>query len=113
MLRKIIPDLLFDLRSAGEAFEDMKQMGLSGATPLGEVKTKAPNSDYHNHKDVPPAAARQAEVARDYLKRAAGSTSSTATHWAPTGRRLPRSRGTTGAGCWSSWWPRSRRCRRT
>ena len=30
-----------------------------------------PNSDYHNHKDVPPAAARQAEVARDYLKRAA------------------------------------------
>ena len=46
-------------------------MGLSGALPLGEVKTKAPNSDYHNHKDVPPAAARQAEVARDYLKRAA------------------------------------------
>jgi len=45
-------------------------MGLSGASPLGEAKTKAPNSDYHNHKDVPPAAARQAEVARDYLKRA-------------------------------------------
>jgi len=36
-------------------------MGLSGVT-------KAPNSEYHNHKDVPPAAARQAEVARDYLK---------------------------------------------
>jgi len=31
VLNKIIPDLLFDLRSAGEAFEDMKQMGLSGA----------------------------------------------------------------------------------
>ena len=46
-------------------------MGLSGASPLGEVKTKAPNSDYHNHRDAPPAAARQAEVARDYLKRAA------------------------------------------
>ena len=46
-------------------------MGLSGATPLGEVKTMAPNSDYHNHRDVPPVAARQAEVARDYLKRAA------------------------------------------
>jgi len=46
-------------------------MGLSGATPLGEVKTKAPNSDYHNHRDVPPVAAQQAEVARDYLKRAA------------------------------------------
>ena len=71
MLSKIIPDLLFDLRSAGEAFEDIKQMGLSGASPLGEVKTKTPNSDYHNHRDVPPAAARQAEVARGYLKRAA------------------------------------------
>ena len=33
--------------------------------------TKAPNSDYHNHRDAPPVAARQAEVARDYLKRAA------------------------------------------
>ena len=71
VLNKVIPDLLFDLRSAGEAFEDMKQMGLSGASLLGEVKTKAPNSDYHNHRDVPPVAARQAEVARDYLKRAA------------------------------------------
>jgi len=71
VLNKIIPDFLFDPRSAGEAFEDMKQMGLSGASLLGEVKTKAPNSDYHNHRDVQPAAARQAEVARDYLKRAA------------------------------------------
>jgi len=71
VLNKIIPDLLFDLRSAGEAFWDMKQMGLSGALPLGEVKTKAPNSDYHNHRDAPLVAARQAEVARSYLKRAA------------------------------------------
>jgi len=71
VLSKIIPGLLFDLRSAGGAFEDMKQMGLSGASPLGEVKTKAPNSDYHSHRDAPPAAARQAEVERDYLKRAA------------------------------------------
>ena len=46
-------------------------MGLSGASPLGEVKTKAPDFDYHNHRDAPPVAARQAEVARDYLKRAA------------------------------------------
>ena len=46
-------------------------MGLSGVTPLGEVKTKAPNSDYHNHKDEPPVSARQAGLARDYLKRAA------------------------------------------
>jgi len=71
VLNKIIPDLLFDLRSAGEAFEGMKQMGLSGVSPLGEVKTKAPHSDYHNQRDAPPVAARQAEVARDYLKRAA------------------------------------------
>ena len=71
MLSKIIPGLLFDLRSAGEAFKDMKQMGLSGASPLGEVKTKAPNSDHHNHRDAPTVAARQAEVPRDYLKRAA------------------------------------------
>ena len=70
MLNKAIPDLLFDLRSAGDAFEGIKQMGLSGASPLGGVKTKAPNSDNHNHRDAPPVAARQAEVARDYLKRA-------------------------------------------
>ena len=54
VLNKIIPDLLFDLRSAGEASEDMKQMGLSGASPLRGVKTKAPNSDYHNHRDSRP-----------------------------------------------------------
>ena len=71
MQSKITPDFLFDLRGAGEAFEDMKQTDLSGVTPLGEAKTKAPNSDYHNHKDEPSAAARQAEVARVYLKRAA------------------------------------------
>ena len=65
VLNKIIPDL----RSAVKAFEDIKQMGLSGASPLGEVKTKAPNSDYHNHRDAPPVAARQAEVARNHLKR--------------------------------------------
>ena len=44
-MSKVIPDLLFDLRSAGEDFEDMKQMGLSGVSPLDEVKTKAPSSD--------------------------------------------------------------------
>jgi len=63
---RTIPDFLFDLRSAGEAFKDMKQKGLSGVAPLGEAKTKAAYSDYHNHKDEPPVAARQAEVARDY-----------------------------------------------
>ena len=51
----------------------MKRTGLSGVTPLGEAKTKAPNSDYHNHRDAPPVPARQAEVARDYLKRAASA----------------------------------------
>ena len=54
VLNKIIPDFHFDLQGAGEAFEDMKQMGLSGAQPLGEAKTKAPNSDYH--KLEPPVA---------------------------------------------------------
>ena len=54
MLSKITLDLLFDLRSAGEVFEDMKQMVLSGASTLGGVKTKAPNSDYHNHRDSRP-----------------------------------------------------------
>ena len=57
------------MQESGKAFNDMKQMGLSGETPLGEAKTKAPNSDYH--KNEPPAVIRQAEVARDYLKRAA------------------------------------------
>ena len=44
-------------------------MGLSGASPLRETKTKAPNSNYHNHRDVPPVTARQAKAARYYLKR--------------------------------------------
>ena len=69
MLNCAIPDFLFDLQGAGEALKGTKQMGLSGVKPLG-AKTKAPYSDYH--KDEPPAAARQAEVARDYLKRAVG-----------------------------------------
>ena len=61
------------MQGAGEAFESIKQMGLSGEKPLGEVKTKALNSDYHKRKDEPPVEARQAEVARDYLRRAARS----------------------------------------
>ena len=87
VLNKIIPDLLFDLRSADEAFQDMKQMGLSGASPLGEVKTKGPNSDYNNHRDMPPVAARQAEVARDYLKRAANEDRRKSAHCGMLGRR--------------------------
>jgi len=69
VLNKITPDFCVDLQGSGEAFKDMKQMGLSGEKPLGEAETKAPNSDYH--KNEPPAAARQAKAARGYLKRAA------------------------------------------
>ena len=100
VLSKIIPDFLFDLQGAGEAFENMKQMGLCGEKPLGEAKTKAPNSDYH--KDEPPVAhdRRRSRGATSSARR--GSTSSTAIRRAPTGRWSPRSRGTTGAGCWSS-----------
>ena len=43
----------------------------SFCTKIHEVKTKAPNSDYHNHRDAPPVAARQAEVARDYYFKSA------------------------------------------
>ena len=46
------------MQGAGEAFESIKQMGLSGAKPLGEAKTKAPNLDYHKPKDEPPVEAR-------------------------------------------------------
>jgi len=70
VLSKIIPDFCVDLQGPGKAFKDMEQMGLSGETPLGEAKTKATNSDYH--KNEPSVAARQAEVAQDFLKRAAG-----------------------------------------
>ena len=49
VLNKTTPDFLFDLQGARGAFEDMKQMGLSGEEPLGEVKTKAPSSDNHQH----------------------------------------------------------------
>ena len=69
MLSKITPGFCVDLRRSGEASEDLKQMGLRCKTPLGEAKTKATNSDCH--KNEPPVEARQAEVARNYLKRAA------------------------------------------
>ena len=42
VLNKIIPDFHLDLRGAGEAFESINQMGLSGEEPLGEAKNKAP-----------------------------------------------------------------------
>ena len=75
-------------------------MGLSGEKPLREADTKATNSDYRNNE--PPAASRHAEVARGYLKRLRGLMSSAAFRRAPTGLWPPRSRRTTGVGCWSS-----------
>jgi len=89
-------------------------MGLSGEKPLSEAKTKAPNSEYH--KNEPKVAARQAEVARDYHKRAAGIDELNG-HLSgsdgPMVTALKTSRSTTGAGCWSSQWARSRRFRGT
>jgi len=74
-------------------------MGLSGEKPLGEAKTKTISSDYH--KNEPPVAARQAEVARGYLKRAAKIDELNGHSSGSDGPMSPRSRGTTGAGCWS------------
>ena len=91
---KIIPDFLFDLQGAGEAYGSIKRMGLSGEKPLGEAKTKALNSGYHKPKDEPPVEARQVEVARDYLRRAARIDELPV----PTGLWSPRSRSTMGAG---------------
>ena len=44
MLSKVIPDFLFDLQGAGGASGDMKRISLSSEGPLGEGKTKPPNS---------------------------------------------------------------------
>ena len=87
VLNKTIPDFLFDLQGAGEAFEDMKQTGLSGEKLLGEAKTKAPNSDYH--KDEPPVAG---------LRRADGRRAQEVQRGAGAGLRDGRVRG----GCWGT-----------
>ena len=47
VLNRFIPGIYFNLQGAGKAFEGIKRMGLGGEKPLGEGKTKAPNSDYH------------------------------------------------------------------
>jgi len=57
VLSKITPEFVFDLQGKGEAFEDIKQMDLSGKKPLGEANTKAISSDYH--KNEPPVVTRQ------------------------------------------------------
>ena len=67
-------------------------MGLSGEGPLGEVKTKAPNSDFL--KNSSSVAARQAEVGRGYLKRATRIDELNGHPSAPTGLLSPRSRST-------------------
>jgi len=43
VLNKITPSFCIDLLGPGEAFETIKKMDLSGETPLGEAKTKAPS----------------------------------------------------------------------
>jgi len=91
------------LRPAGGGrglFEDMKQKGLSGVKPLGEAKTKKPNSDYH--KDELPVAARQAEVARYYPKRAARIDELNGYPPGPDGQMITALRGIADTGCWSS-----------
>jgi len=77
-------------------------MGPSRASPLGEVKTKAANSDYHHHRDAPPAAARQAEVAQDYFKRAARIDELNGHSPGSDGPLATALKRYIGAGCWSS-----------
>ena len=88
-------------------------MGLSGASPLGEVKTKAPNSDYHNRRDAPPVAARQAEVARDYLKRAARVGELNGHSPGSDGPMATALKRYNGGRVLVFVWARSRRCQRT
>jgi hypothetical protein len=57
VLNKIIPDISLDMQAAGEAFEGVNRMGLGGQKPLGEVKTKAPNAEYHTNES--PVAGRE------------------------------------------------------
>ena len=100
VLNKAIPGFLFDLQGAGEAFEDIKRMGLGGEEPLSEGKTKAPNSDYH--KGESPVAARQAEVARDYLKRAARIDELNGHPPGSDGPMVTALKKYNGGACWSS-----------
>jgi len=71
----------------------MQQMGLGGETPLGEAKSKVPNSDYHknqltrmsNESHRPRHGRRRSLGTTSSAQR--GSMSSTATRRAPTGLR--------------------------
>jgi len=47
VLSKAIPDLLFDLRGAGEAFDDTKQLGLNGETPRHPTPTTTTTRTCH------------------------------------------------------------------
>ena len=44
MLSKAIPGSLFDMQGAGEAFGEIKQIGLCGEKQLGEAKARSSNS---------------------------------------------------------------------
>ena len=86
-------------------------MGLSGEGPLGEVKTKAPNSDFL--KNSSSVAARQAEVGRGYLKREARIDELNGHPSGSNGPMITALKKYNGAGCRSSRWVRSPRCRGT
>ena len=47
VLQTIIPDLLVDARSVDATVEDASKALLAGDVSVVDVKTKAPNDDYH------------------------------------------------------------------
>jgi len=89
-----------ELRNYFDTFGVGSKLSRPGSTTTFSSTRKAG----HHHR-------RRHHCARRGARR--GSTSSTAIRRAATGLWPPRSRGTTGAGCWSSWWARSRRYQRT
>jgi len=68
VLQTIIPDLLVDARSVDATVEDASKALLAGEVSVVDVKTKAPNEDYHKKKS--PVGAKQDEIAAAYEWRA-------------------------------------------
>ena len=68
VLQTIIPDLLVDARSVDATVEDASKAPLAGEVSVVDVKTKAPNDDYHKNKS--PVGAKQDEISVDYWRRA-------------------------------------------
>ena len=67
-LQSIIPDLLVDARSVDATVEDASKALLAGEVSVVDVKTKAPNDDYHKNK--PPVGTKQGEISVGYWRRA-------------------------------------------